>query len=130
MKDPKKMYDKNEVKSNIKKYLIIAVCFLPIMILLNFTVFYNLSSGLMIFLDVVLCVGFVFVISMICNAVDKKRTENSEQNVVIVNKKKTSKVNNEDNNVSTKSTNLDVSNISLESKDYTLNHSNDKDKQE
>ncbi len=130
MKDPKKMYDKNEVKSNIKKYLIIAVCFLPIMILLNFTVFYNLSSGLMIFLDVVLCVGFVFVIAAICNAVDKKRAENSEQNVVVVNKNKTAKVKNEDNNVSTKSTNLNSSNVSLESKGNNTNKSNDKNKQE
>ncbi len=80
MKDPKRMYNKNEAKANLKKYLIILVCFLPILILLNFTVFVNLSSGLMIFLDIVLCLCFVFVVGAVWDAIIKKRNENKESN--------------------------------------------------
>ena len=65
MKETRGMYNQNEAKKKIKKYLIILVCFLPILILLNFTIFVNLSSGLMIFLDIVLCLCFVFVVGAI-----------------------------------------------------------------
>ena len=95
MKDPKRMYDKNEARANLKKYLIILVCFLPILILLNFTIFVNLSSGLMIFLDIVLCLCFVFVVGAIYDSIIKKRKE-SKESIVNNNQKLNSKNNTQD----------------------------------
>ncbi len=79
MKDPKKMYDKKAVKQSLKKYIILMVCFLPILILLNFTLFAQMSSVLMIFLDVVLCLGFVFVAGSIWNTISAKQQEKREE---------------------------------------------------
>ena len=100
MKDPKKMYNKNEAKSNAKKYLIILVCFLPFLILINFTVFLNLDAWLMILLDVILCFGVVFVVTYIINTVKKKKQEKQQMNgnnvtkVIKVNDDSNDKMNN------------------------------------
>ena len=77
---PNRVYNGIEVIADLKHYLIILVCFLAILILLNFTVFVNLSSGLMIFLDIVLCLCFVFVVGAVWDAIIKKRNENKESN--------------------------------------------------
>lgn len=79
MKDPKKLYNKVEAKSTLKKYLILLVTFLPILILLNFTIFAKLSSFLMIFLDIILSLAYVFVGSYVWNNIAEKRRQNKEE---------------------------------------------------
>lgn len=78
MKDPTKMYNKVEAKKNIKKYLIMTVICLPILILLNFTVFSKLSQFLMIFLDVVIALACVVIEAYIWNNFEKKRNQKKE----------------------------------------------------
>ena len=79
MKDPKKLYNKVEAKSTLKKYLILLLTFLPILILLNFTLFAKLSSFLMIFLDVVLSLAYVFVGGFVWNNIAEKRRQKKEE---------------------------------------------------
>ena len=71
-KDPR-LYDKLATKKMIKKYAIIMLCLAPILIVLNFTLFKDLSSTLRIILDVVVMLGLLFVADGIIKSIQEKK---------------------------------------------------------
>lgn len=81
MKREKKLYNKNEAKREMLKMFLIMLAFAPVLILLNFTIFKDMSSPLRIFLDVVLCLGFIFVVEVILKKIAEKRQEKSDKNM-------------------------------------------------
>lgn len=80
MRKNRKLYNKNEAKKELVKMLLILLVFVPILLVLNFTLFKNLSSALRIFLDVVLCLGFIFVGMAVVKRVSAKKQEKQGQN--------------------------------------------------
>ncbi len=81
MKRQKRLYNKNKAKSEFIKLLLILLIFVPVLILLNFTLFKNLESGWRIVIDVLLCLGFVFVCKAISARVAQSREEKKNDNI-------------------------------------------------
>ncbi len=80
MKREKRLYNKNKAKHEMLKMLIILLVFVPILILLNFTLLKNLGSGWRITIDVLLCLGFVFVCKAISSRIAQNRAEKQNKN--------------------------------------------------
>lgn len=80
MKREKRLYNKNEAKREILKMFLILLVFVPVLILLNFTLLKNLSSGWRITIDVLLCLGFVFVGKAIAVRISQSREEKKNNN--------------------------------------------------
>ena len=77
-KDPR-LYDKLATKKMIKKYAIIMLCLAPILIVLNFTLFVNLSSVWRIVLDVIIILGLIFVIDGFLKSRAEKKAEKTKE---------------------------------------------------
>ena len=72
MKREKRLYNKNEAKREILKMFLILLVFVPVLILLNFTLLKNLSSGWRL--------GFVFVGKAIAVRISQSREEKKNNN--------------------------------------------------
>lgn len=83
MKKDKNLYNKNLAKKEVIKYIVILLVFLPILVLLNFTILKNLGSFLRIVIDVLLSLGFVYIAKSVIDKVqasrEKKRELKAEQ---------------------------------------------------
>ena len=73
MRREKRLYNKNKAKHEMLKMLIILLVFVPVLILLNFTLLKSVPSGWRIVIDVVLCLGFVFVCKTIAARIEQNR---------------------------------------------------------
>lgn len=73
------LYDKVATKKQIKHYVIMALCVAPIILVLNFTLFVNLSSVWRIVLDVIIILGLVFVIDGILKSRAEKKAEKTKE---------------------------------------------------
>lgn len=83
MKREKRLYNKNKAKREMLKMFLILLVFVPILILLNFTLLKDLSSGWRITIDVLLCLGFVFVCKAIMARIAQSREtkKNNDNNI-------------------------------------------------
>lgn len=73
------LYDKVATKKQIKHYVIMALCVAPIILVLNFTLFVNLSSVWRIVLDVIIILGLVFVIDGMLKSIAEKKAEKTKE---------------------------------------------------
>ena len=79
-RDPK-LYDRLATKKLIKRYCIMALCLAPIIIILNFTLFVDMSSVLRIILDVAIILGLIFVIDGFLKSRAEKKEQNTKENL-------------------------------------------------
>ena len=73
------LYDKVETKKKIKHYVIMAICIVPIILVLNFTLFLELPSVWRIVLDVIIILGLIFVIDGFLKSRAEKKEEKAKE---------------------------------------------------
>lgn len=74
-----RLYDKNASKKKIKKYFIMLVCLIPVLIILNLTVLVNASSTLRITIDVAVALALVFLIDSFLKAREEKSKDETKE---------------------------------------------------
>lgn len=72
----KNLYDKLAVRKQIKKYFIMLVCLIPILIILNLTVLKEMESIWRIVIDVVVSLAIIFLIDSAMRAREEKKNKN------------------------------------------------------
>lgn len=68
------IFDKRNIKSGFKKYGIMFLICLPILVGVNFLL-KDLSTGWVIFIDVVLALGVIIVLDLIVGKIEEKKEE-------------------------------------------------------
>lgn len=93
-------FDKRYIKRGFKKYGIMCLICLPILVAVNFLL-KDLSTGWVIFIDVVLALGIIIVLDLVVTKIEGKKDEKriqQEKDAELLNKVKNSSKNSENEN--------------------------------
>ena len=78
-KNPR-LYDKVATRKKFKKYIIMLICLIPILIALNLTILKEMQSVWRIVIDVVVSLAIVFLIDSIMRTKEEKKNDDKGEN--------------------------------------------------